>query len=99
MERYLSAAASPLTIDTVAPGRSADVVPALSQACGIDGRRSTSPWIKGLFREGATLSPVLMQVDAASAIADTQGSYGSPPMRIMPRKPPCWSQPPVASII
>jgi len=32
IERYLSAAASPLTIDTVAPGRSADVVPVLLPA-------------------------------------------------------------------
>lgn len=30
-------------------------------------------WIKSLFREGANSSPVLMQVDAAGAIADKKG--------------------------
>jgi TRAP-type uncharacterized transport system substrate-binding protein len=34
-------------------------------------------WIKSLFREGANSSPVLMQVDAAGAIADKKGPYES----------------------
>jgi ABC-type nitrate/sulfonate/bicarbonate transport system substrate-binding protein len=32
-------------------------------------------WIKSLLREGANSSPVLMQVDAAGAIADKKGPY------------------------
>jgi TRAP-type uncharacterized transport system substrate-binding protein len=34
-------------------------------------------WIKSLFREGANSSPVLIQVDAAAAIADRKGPYES----------------------
>jgi TRAP-type uncharacterized transport system substrate-binding protein len=34
-------------------------------------------WIKSLLREGANSSPVLLQVDAAGAIADKKGPYES----------------------
>jgi TRAP-type uncharacterized transport system substrate-binding protein len=34
-------------------------------------------WIKSLFRESTSSSPVLMQVDAAGAIADRKGPYES----------------------
>jgi TRAP-type uncharacterized transport system substrate-binding protein len=34
-------------------------------------------WIKSLFREGANAAPVLIQVDAAGAIADRKGPYES----------------------